>query len=131
MSRHAAPEEKRDRRKLLAALVAVVGIAVTAGGVYAGLNATAQNATAETVTSGTLKLVMADATGTTTFAQNISDMAPGDSVARYVDVTDNGTLAARNMTLGVTDGTPTKLTTDGTNGLHATVQSCPIAWAVV
>jgi hypothetical protein len=130
MSRHAAPAERRDRRKAVAALVAAAGLAITAGGVYAGLNATASNTTAQTVTSGTLKLIMANGVGSVGFGQNVSDLAPGDTVARYVDVTDTGTIAAQSMTLAVSDATPTKLTTDATNGLHATVQSCTVAWVV-
>jgi spore coat-associated protein N len=128
MSRHADPVKNRDRRKVVGALVAVGGLVVTAGGVYAGLNATAFNTSAQAVSSGTLKLVMANGTGSVGFGQSISDLAPGDVVNRFVDVTDTGTINAQSLTLAVADATPTKLTTDGTNGLHVTVKSCTVAW---
>jgi len=89
MSSHARRAPRGNRRTTLAALVAVGGLILTAGGVYAGLNAVATNTTPQTVTSGTLKLTMAnDGVG---FSQNISDVAPGDVVNRFVDLTNGGT----------------------------------------
>lgn len=129
MSSHARRAPRGNRRSTLAALVAVGGLVLTAGGVYAGLNAIATNTTPQTVTSGTLKLSMAnDGAG---FSQNVSDVAPGDVVNRFVDLTNGGTLDAQNLTLTVADGTPTKLTTDATNGLHVSVLACTTAaWVV-
>lgn len=107
---------------LAASGVTVVGLTLTGIGVYAGLNATASNATPQTASSGTLSLTMgANGTGFTT---NIALLAPGDVVNRYVDLTNGGTLAGQALTLGVVDGTPTKLSTDAINGLHVTVTSC-------
>jgi len=129
MSSHARRAPRGNRRTTLAAVVAVGGLLLTAGGVYAGLNAIATNTTPQTVTSGTLKLTMAN--NGAGFSQNISDMAPGDVVNRFVDLTNGGTLDAQNLTLTVADGTPTKLTTDATNGLHVTVLACTTAaWVV-
>lgn len=105
-----------------AATVTVAGLAISAVGVYAGLNATASNGSAQTATSGTLSLTMAN--NGSGFAQNVSSLAPGDVVNRYVDLTNGGQLAGQALTLGVSDATPTKLTTDATNGLHVTVSQC-------
>lgn len=108
--------------------LAVAGVATAAGlmltgvGVYAGLNATASNTTAQAVSSGTLSLTMA-ANGVG-FSQSVSTLAPGDVVNRYIDLTNGGQLAGQALTLGVSDATPTKLTTDSTNGLHVTVSQC-------
>jgi hypothetical protein len=130
MAKHTQHEAGHKRgRTVLAASFAVAGLAIAGAGVFAGLNATASNTTAETVSSGTLKLVMAN--NGVGFGQNITNVAPGDVVNRYVDVTDNGTLDAQNLTLRATDATPTKLTTDATNGLHATVKLCTNATGVV
>jgi hypothetical protein len=96
--------------------------------VYAGLNATAFNTSPQSITSGTLKLVMASGTGSVGFSQGVTDMAPGDVVNRFVDLTDTGNLNAQNLTLGVADTVGSKLTTDATNGLHVTVKSCTVAW---
>jgi hypothetical protein len=129
MSSHARRAPRGNRRTTLAVVVAVGGLVLTAGGVYAGLNAVATNTTPQTVTSGTLKLTMAN--NGAGFSQNISDMAPSDVVNRFVDLTNGGTLDAQNLTLAVADATPTKLTTDATNGLHVSVLACTTAaWVV-
>jgi spore coat-associated protein N len=129
MPSHARRAPRGNRRTTLATVVAIGGLILTAGGVYAGLNAVATNTTPQTVTSGTLKLTMAD--NGAGFSQNISDMAPGDVVNRFVDLTNGGTLDAQNLTLTMADGTPTKLTTDATNGLHVSVLACTTAaWVV-
>jgi hypothetical protein len=129
MSSHARRAPRGNRRTTLAAVVAVGGLLLTAGGVYAGLNAIATNTTPQAVTSGTLKLTMAN--NGAGFSQNISTVAPGDVVNRFVDLTNGGTLDAQNLTLTVADSTPTKLTTDATNGLHVSVLACTTAaWVV-
>jgi hypothetical protein len=127
MSRHAKPAPRRNAKKTAAA-IAAAGLLVTAGGVYAGLTAIATNTTPETVSSGTLKLVMAD--NGAGFSQNISNVAPGDVINRFVDVSNTGTLAAQNLTLGVTDSVGSLLSTSATKGLQVTVQSCSVAWVV-
>jgi spore coat-associated protein N len=128
---HRAPAEGRRARRgavrapasaARIALVGLVGVAVTAGGVYAALSATAFNSTAQSVTSGTLKLTMAD--NGAGFTQSITNLAPGDVVNRYVDLSANGTLDGRQLTLGVADTVGSKLTTDATKGLKVTVTSC-------
>jgi hypothetical protein len=131
MSNHAssAPRPRRDRWILaVAALFGAVVLALTGAGVYAALNATAFNATAQTVSSGTLSLTLAD--NGAGFTSTISNMAPGDVVNRYVNLTQGAALDATGLTLGVTDATSTKLTTDATKGLQVTVNSCPAGtWA--
>jgi hypothetical protein len=130
MSRHLDQSGKRVKRnrRTAAAAVVLLGLGITGAGVYAALNATAFNTSAQTVTSGTLKLVMANGTGSVGFGQSITDLAPGDVVNRFVDLTDTGTIAAQNMTLSAADATPTLLSTDATKGLHVTVKSCTVAW---
>jgi hypothetical protein len=129
MSRHIAQGEgRRSRRTAIGVVFAGLGLAITGIGVYAGLQATATNAAPQTVTSGTLKLVYAD--NGVGFSQSILLMAPGDVVNRFVDLSNTGTLTGKDLTLGVADATPTKLTTDGTNGLKVTVSSCTVAWVV-
>lgn len=105
-----------------AATAAVVGLALTVGAAFALLDATAFNTTAQTVSSGTLELALAD--NGAGFTTAIANLAPTDVVNRYVDITNTGTLDGKALTLTVTDATPTKLTTDLTNGLHATISQC-------
>jgi hypothetical protein len=53
---------------------------------------------------------------------------PGDSVTRAVNLVNKGTLPLAAVTLGVTDATPSVLTTDTANGLQLTVKACGVAW---
>ena len=113
--------------KLLAAAgIAVVGLSLAGSSVYAGLTAVATNTTPEAASSGTLSLTMTN--NGAGFSSAVSNLAPGDVVNRYVDLTQGATLDGQALTLAVTDTTPTKLTTDATNGLHVTVTSCSVAW---
>jgi len=122
----ARPSRRPNPRLLAACAAAAAGLAITGGGVYAGLNATAFNTTAQSASSGTLSLTMAN--NGAGFGQGISNLAPGDVVNRYVTLTQGAVLDGKDLTLGVTDGTPTLLTTSATKGLHATVTSCSTSW---
>lgn len=123
MKKHVQARTRPGRLRLAAAIaVGTLGLAITVGGVYASLNATAFNATAQDVGSGTLELTMTN--NGTGFSQQIADLAPGDTVNRYVSLTQDGSLDGRNLTLSVRDATPTKLTTDATDGLKVTISVC-------
>jgi spore coat-associated protein N len=120
------PSLRANPRLLAACAVAAAGLAITGGGVYAALNATASNTTAQSATSGTLSLTMAN--NGTGFGQAISNLAPGDVVNRYVNLTQGAILDGKDITLAVADATPTILTTSAAKGLHATVTQCSGAW---
>ncbi|NIZ90466.1 TasA family protein [Kineococcus rubinsiae] len=109
----------------IAATVAA-GVAVTSGGVYAALTADAYNATGQAVTSGTLKLTMTQ--NGVGFTSPIADLAPGDTVYRYVTLQNGGSLAGQGLTLSVTDSTATLLTTDTSKALQVAIAECPVAW---
>jgi spore coat-associated protein N len=122
MSRHLDPNPPGKRRTAAAAAFAIAGLAITGAGVYAALSATAFNTSPETVTSGTLKLEMsANGDG---FTQSVSNLAPGDVVNRYVDLSNDGTLAAKDINLAVADSGSSLLSTDASKGLHVTIVQC-------
>lgn len=89
--------------------------------------------TAQFVQNGTLKLTQASSTNPASggFTTEISAIAPGDTVNRYITLTNGGTENAGTMTLGLTDSLATALTTDGTIGLQVAVNACSIAWGTV
>lgn len=126
-ARRAARSAARPAPALFAACaVAAAGLAITGGGVFAALNATASNATAQNATSGTLSLTMAN--NGVGFGQSVSNLAPGDTVIRYVNLTQGNTMDGKALTLAVADATSSKLTTDATKGLHVTVTQCSGTW---
>jgi hypothetical protein len=113
--------------------VAVTGAALltTAGfGVWASLSATAFNTTPQSISSGTLSLTLAD--NGAGFTSSITNMAPGDVVNRYVDLTNGGNLAAQGLTLAVAATGSSSLITDGTSpatkALKVSVSACSTTW---
>jgi hypothetical protein len=114
---------KRSAWRPLAMATIGGAVLVTMGvGVWATLNATASTVDPQTVTNGTLKLTMT--TKGTGFTQAITNLAPGDTVNRYIDLTNNGTLDSQALTLKITGTGTTALTTDTTRGLKATITDC-------
>lgn len=115
-------------RTRVAAIAAVgaAGVLVTATGVYAVLQAQAFNTTPQGAGSGTLKLTLAD--NGAGLSQGISGLAPGDTVRRYVALTNGGTLDGRSLTLQVSDSVGSLLSTDATKGLQVAVDECSVAW---
>jgi hypothetical protein len=137
MAAHRAAHQSETRRRRAAwrpIAAAAAGAAVLVGtgfGVWATLNATASGS-AESVSTGPLKLTMA-ANGAG-FSNAISNLAPGDVVNRYVDLTNNGTLDAQNLTVQVAGTGSAALLTDGaspatTKALRVSITSCTAAWA--
>lgn len=112
----------------------VGGTALVGSSVFASLTATAFNTPAHSVTSGTLKLTQA-ASGvaglTAGFTTAVTGVAPGDTINRFIDLTNGGTLAGASMTLGLADSAATKLTTDAVNGLQVTVKECTVVYTTV
>jgi len=122
MSGLATRSTSRPNPRLIAAFaVGAAGLAITGGGVYAALNATASNTTAQNATSGVLSLTISNQAS---FSQGIANLAPGDVVNRYVTLTQGAGLDGKDMTLAVSDATPTLLTTDADRGLRVTVTQC-------
>ncbi len=125
------------RAKIItASTVAVAGLALTTSGVWTALQATADNVANPLATStGTLSLTLTnkgDGIGTSGAASAaISLMAPGDTVYRFIDLTNGGTLPALGMTLGITGSGSNALTTDATNGLAVAVDTCATAWTAI
>lgn len=127
-----APSKGASLRLAAVSLVSASALAIgNASGVFAALTATASNGSGQSVSSGTLKLQLGAATGgglTTT----ISNLAPGDSEIRYVDLTSSGTLDATLLKLQVAATGDSTLITDGvspaTKALTVAVKSCTAAW---
>ena len=106
----------------------------TAGfGAWAQLTATASTVNPQSVSTGTLKLELAkNGTG---IEQAISNVAPGDTVNRYVTLTNSGTLAAKDLTFAATAATGSSpvLVTDAagsasSKALRISIDTCSVAW---
>lgn len=97
------------------------------------LSAIAEPQTAPTITSGTLLLTLDD--DGNGFSVDISDLAPGDTVDRFVVLTNTGTLDAGELGFAITATGDTVLIADGADGittkaLTITIDRCTEAWTV-
>ena len=114
--------------------LATIGIAtlVSSGlGVFATLQAQVSNVSPQAINSGTLKLDLAN--NGVGFSQAISNLAPGDTVNRFVTLENTGTLNGQSLTLQTAATGSQNLITDGTSpsttkALRLTVSSCTVAW---
>jgi hypothetical protein len=112
---------------VLAVLLAV--LVVAASGVLAALQAVARNTAPQQVQAATLSLTLGD--NGAGFSTAITAVAPGDTVQRYVDLTNGGNLAAQALTMSVgTNGVSNPLVVDGTTtrALRVAVNSCSGTW---
>lgn len=114
--------------------LAVIGLAslVTSGiGIYASLQATASNVTPQAIDSGTLKLKLTNSGAG--FSQSVNNVAPGDTVNRYITLENSGTLNGKNLTLTTDSQGTSTLIGDGiapstTKAFRLAVTSCSVAW---
>ena len=115
----------------LVAAAALGGTALVSSSVFASLTASASNVSGGSVAAGTLKLTQASSTVpgiTGGFVTAVSNIAPGDTVNRYIDLTNGGTLDGGVLTLATTASPSNALTTNGAAGLQVTVRECAVPW---
>lgn len=113
-------------RAAIIGAAAVGGLALVSTSVFATLTAQAFNTSPTAVTAGRLSLIQAD--NGSGFTTAITKMAPGDTINRYVQYTNDGNLDGQSLRLSLADSAPSSLTTDGTVGLSVTVSQCSVAW---
>ena len=90
------------------AMASIGGVSMVSSAVFASVSARAYNTTAQNFTSGTFSLTetnQATAGTTNGFSSTytIANVAPGDTVNRYFNLTNGGTLAAASMTAQISD----------------------------
>ncbi len=113
------------------AIAAIGGAGLVASNVFAALTATATNTSGGSVTTGTLKLELAPSgvSGITGgFISPISAMGPGDTVNRYIDLSNTGTLDGASPTLQIVSSDSNTLVNSPSAGLQVTITGCSIAW---
>lgn len=124
-------QRKSPWRAIAMATILLSGAGIIGQSVLASLNSTAFNEIPRNVESGTLNLKLTD--NGVGFSQNIANMAPGDVVNRYVNLTNEGSLDGKSLTLSTSQSGTPELITDGINGsgnqaLRLTVFGCSVAW---
>lgn len=127
---------KSNRRKSVAppfavAVAASSVLVLTGFGAFGAVNAEVSSPNAQAVSAGTLVLALAD--NGQGFSQGVSDLAPGDTVNRYVALTNSGTLAGDTLTLEVSATGDGSLINNGgagvtTEAITLLISSCSVAW---
>ena len=114
--------------KLMASL-AVLGAAASIAGL--GTFATFTSSTSaqnQALTSGTVSITIGTADR---LAVGASNLVPGDTIDRAVDINNNGsagTSQVGSITLTTSASPSSLLDTDATNGLQMNIDSCSVAW---
>jgi hypothetical protein len=115
----------------IAGVAAVGGTALVSSSVFASLTATAFNTSGGSVTTAHISLTQAASgvTGITGgFTTAITAMGPGDTVNRYVDLTNGGTLDAILPTLALSATPANALTTSSSAGIQVAIKNCTVVW---
>jgi spore coat-associated protein N len=116
------------RRKLaLSAALLLLAAGLVALGAYATFTGSAS--VSQTISSGTVTIALG-ATGASTNRLNVNatDIAPGDTIQRSVDLSNTGTLDLASVTLTTTASPSSLLDSDATNGLQMVISRCVSAW---
>ncbi|MGA2163697.1 MAG: TasA family protein [Solirubrobacteraceae bacterium] len=83
----------------------------------------------QSVSSGTVAIGLGTAgTATNRLTVGASNIAPGDTIQRQVQLSDTGTIGLASIALTTTASPSSLLDTETTNGLQMTIQSCSVAW---
>jgi spore coat-associated protein N len=117
-----------QRRKLLVSLAIVAAAASIAGlGTFATF--TSSTSASQSVSSGTVTIALG-ATGAATNRLTVgaSNIAPGDTIQRSVDLVNSGSIDLSAITLSTSATTSSLLDTDATNGLQMVIDRCSNAW---
>jgi hypothetical protein len=117
-----------NRRKLaLSAALLLLAVGMSALGAYATFTGSAS--VSHTVSSGTVTIALG-ATGASTNRLNVNatNIAPGDTIERSVDLSNTGSLDLSSVTLTTAASPSSLLDSDGSNGLQMVIDRCASAW---
>ena len=122
---------KTTSGKILAS-VALVGTAAAVAGMGTfGAFTDSTTTVDQAVTAGT---VIIDLTDPGTLNVPVTHLLPGDSVEKFATLSNTGNSDFNTISLSTalaTGATTNLLTSDATNGLQLTIESCSTAWTVV
>jgi spore coat-associated protein N len=122
----------RTTLKRLIGTFAVVGVAAAMAGLGTFATFTSSTTASNTISSGTVSIALG-ATGASTNRLTVgaSNVVPGDTIQRAVDLINNGGSTADNLssiTLTTTASPSSLLDTEATNGLQMVIEKCSVPW---
>ena len=124
---------KRTKKGSLSQRLVLSLAALSTAGAIAGMGAfgsyTSTQSATETVTAGTVAISLgAINTPANRLTTNATNVVPGDTINRAVDLASTSSDSLSAVTLTTTATTSSLLDTDATNGLQVVIQSCAAGW---
>jgi spore coat-associated protein N len=121
---------KKTIRRLLGSF-AVVGVTAAMAGLGTFATFTSSTTASHTIASGTVSIALGTTGAANRLTIGASNVVPGDTMQRAVDLINNGTGTADNLSsivLSTTASPSSLLDTDVTNGLQMVIDKCSTAW---
>lgn len=123
---------QRKTLKRLIGSFAVLGVTAAMAGLGTFATFTSSTSASHTISSGTVSIALG-ATGASTNRLTVgaSNVVPGDTIQRAVDLINNGGASADNLSsiLLTTTASPSSLLdTEATNGLQMVIEKCSVPW---
>lgn len=122
----------RKTLRRLVATFAVLGVAAAMAGLGTFATFTSSTSASSTISSGTVSIALG-ATGASTNRLTVgaSNVVPGDTIQRAVDLVNNGGASADNLSsiaLTTTASPSSLLDTEATSGLQMVIERCSVPW---
>lgn len=106
--------------------------ALGAAGAIAGLGTfatfTSTTSGSENVTAGKVAIALGASGPANRLSVDATNVVPGDTINRVVDLTSTSTDAVKSVTLTTTATTSSILDTDTSTGLQMYIRTCSVAW---
>jgi predicted ribosomally synthesized peptide with SipW-like signal peptide len=114
--------------KVLGSL-AVLGLAASIAGLGTFATFTSSTSASQSISSGTVSIALG-ATGASTnrLTVNATNIVPGDTMQRSVDLTSSSSDPLGSLSLTTSAAPSSLLDTDAANGLQMTITSCSVPW---
>jgi predicted ribosomally synthesized peptide with SipW-like signal peptide len=107
--------------------LAVLGVAASVAGLGTFASFTSSTSASQSISSGTVSIALGASGAANRLAVAATNLVPGDTVQRAVDLTSNSSDPLGSVTLQTSASPSNALVTDS-NGLTVKVDKCSVAW---
>jgi spore coat-associated protein N len=107
--------------------IAVLGVAASIAGLGTFASFTSSTSASQSISSGTVSIALGASGPANRLAVAATNLVPGDTVQRAVDLTSNSSDPLGSVSLQTSASPSNALTTDP-NGLTVKVDKCSVAW---
>jgi spore coat-associated protein N len=122
--------DRKTLKRLLGSFT-VVGVAAAMAGLGTFATFTSSTSASHTISSGTVSIALGATGPANRLTIGASNVVPGDTIQRAVDLINNGGASADNLSsivLTTTASPSSLLDTEATNGLQMAIEKCSAAW---